>query len=196
MDEHLRDNVDNLLQAVSRRDSQLLTEWASSLGRRLTDQDRAGLQSEVSDLATELVGQSIGDMDISGAIVRMTDIMHRYGLLMPPSVSLLLKTLVMLEGTARQLSPSFCLSEVLERHQASAAHTFADPQRWLRKMERSYRNWERLAKVLPESLADVLSGLRGGTIEFKNSDLRLKQAVDRLVIGTLSAALFLGAAGY
>ena len=194
MDEQLRDHIDTLLLAVSRGDSERLTEWALSIGRRLTDRDRAGLQSEVSDFATELVGQSIGDMDISGAIERITDMMRRYGLLMPPSVSLLLKTVVMLEGTARQLDPSFSLAEVLERHHASAAHTFADPQLWLRKMERSYRDWERLAKVLPESLADVLSGLRGGTFELKHSDLRLAAAVDRLVNGVLSAALFLGAA--
>ncbi|MGP0066495.1 MAG: ABC1 kinase family protein [Isosphaeraceae bacterium] len=194
MDEQLKDHLDTLLLAVNRGDSGRLTEWALSLGRGLTDLDRAGLQSEVSDFATELVGQSIGEMNISGAIERMTGIMRRYGLVMPPSVSLLIKTLVMLEGTARQLDPSFSLAEVLERYQASAAHTLADPQRWLRKMERSYRDWERLAKVLPESLADVLSGFRGGTIELKHSDLRLKKAVDRLAIGILSAALFLGAA--
>jgi ubiquinone biosynthesis protein len=194
MDEQLRDNVDTLLLAVSRGDSELLTKWSLSLGRRLTDVDRPALQSEVSDLATELVGQSIGDLDISGAIERMTDIMRRYGLLMPPSVSMLLRTVVMLEGTARQLDPSFSLAEVLERHQASAAHTFADPQRWLRKLGRSYRDWERLGKVLPESLTDVLSGLRGGTFELKHADLHLEKAVDRLVIGILSAALFLGSA--
>jgi ubiquinone biosynthesis protein len=194
IDEQLRDHVNALLRAVSRGDSELVTEWALSLGRRLTAADRAGLQSEVSDLATELVGQSIGDMDISGAIERMTDIMRRYGLLMPPSVSLLLKTVVMLEGTARQLNPSFLLSELLERHHASAAQSVADPQRWLRKLERSHRQWERLAKVLPESLADVLSGLGGGTFELKHSDLRLEKAVDRLINGILSAALFLGAA--
>ena len=128
MDEQLRDHIDTLLLAVSRGDSELLTEWTLNLGRRLTDTDRAGLQSEVSDFATELVGQSIGEMDISGAIERMTGIIRRYGLVMPPSVSLLLKTVVMLEGTARQLDPSFSLAEVLERHQANAAHTFADPQ--------------------------------------------------------------------
>ena len=196
MDERLRNNLDTLLLAVSGGDSELLTEWALNLGRRLTTPDRAGMQSEVSDLATELVGQSIGEMDISGAIERMMEIIRHYGLVMPPSVSRLLKTVVMLEGTARQLSPHFSLAEVLERHQATAAHTFADPQRWLRKMERSYRDWERLAKVLPESLAGVLSGLRRGTFEFKHSDLHLEEAVNRLVNGVLSAALFLGAASY
>jgi ubiquinone biosynthesis protein len=119
--------------------------------------------------------------------------MRRYGLVMAPPVSLLLKTVAMLEGTARQLNPSFSLAEVLERHQATAAQAFADPQRWLRKMERSHREWEQLVKVLPGSVADVLSGLRGGTFELKHSDRRLGQAVDRLVNGVLSAALFLGA---
>jgi ubiquinone biosynthesis protein len=194
MDEQLRDHLDTLILAVGRGDSELLTEWALSLGRRLSAPDRAGMQSEVSDLATELVGQSVGDMDISRAIEQMTDIMRRYGLVMPPPISLLLKTLVMLEGTARQLSPHFSLAEVLERHQARAGHTLADPQRRLRKMERSYREWERLAKVLPGILADVLSGLRDGTFELKHSDPHLEEAVDRLVNGVLSAALFLGAA--
>lgn len=194
MDETLRDHVDTLLLAVSRGDSALLTEWTASLGRRLTDSDRAAMQGEVSDLAAELVEQSIGDMHISSAVERMTEIMRRYKLLMPPPVSLLLRTVVMLEGTARQLNPSFSLAEVLERHQASAIRSFADPQRWLRKMEVSYREWERLARVLPGSVADVLSGLRGGSFELKLSDLRLEKAVDRLVNGLLSAALFLGAA--
>jgi len=194
MDEQLRDHLDTLILAVSRGDSERLTEWALSLGRRLTAPDRAGLGRDVSDLATELVGESIGEMDISGAIERMTEIMRRYGLVMPTPVSLLLKTLVMLEGTARQLNPHFSLAEVLERHQANIARTFGDPQRWLRKTERSYRDWERLTKILPGSLADVLSGLRGGTFEFKHSDLHLEEAVDRLVNGVLSAALFLGAA--
>jgi ubiquinone biosynthesis protein len=194
IDEHLRDNLDTLLLAVSRGDSELLTEWTLSLGRRLSALDRAGLRSEVNDLATGLVGQSIGDMDISGAIERLTEIMRRYGLVMPPSVSQLLKTVVMLEGTARQLSPSFSLSEVLQRYQARAAQTLADPKRWLRKVERSYRDWERLAKILPGSLAEVVSGLRAESFELKHSDVRLGRAVDRLVSGILSAALFLGAA--
>jgi ubiquinone biosynthesis protein len=86
IDEQLREPIDTLLVAVGRGDSELLMEWASSLGRRLNPPDRAGLQSEVSDLATELVGQSIGDMDISAAIERMTDTMRRCGLMMPPSV--------------------------------------------------------------------------------------------------------------
>jgi ubiquinone biosynthesis protein len=193
MDEQLREHLDTLILAVSRGDSELLTEWTLSLGSRLTAPDRSGLQSEVGGLATELVGQSVGDMDISAAIERMTEIMRRYGLVMPPSVSVLLKTVAMLEGTARELSPHFSLAEVLERHQARAGHTLADPQRWLRRMERSYREFERLAKVLPGSLADVLSGLRGGTFELKHTDLHLEGA-DRLVNGVLSAALFLGAA--
>jgi ubiquinone biosynthesis protein len=60
-------------------------------------------------------------------------------------------------------------------------------------MERSYRDWDRLVKVLPGSLADVLSGLRGETFELKLSHHRLEESVHRSVIGILSAALFLGA---
>ncbi len=193
-DERLRDHLDTLIRAVGQGDSERLTEWALSLGRKLHEPDRGGLRDEVSDFADELVGQTIGEMDVTTAIERLTDIMRRYGLVMSPSVSLLLKTMVMLEGTARQLSPSFSLAEVIERHQARSAAISVAPRRWLRRIERSYRDWERLGTILPGSLADVLSGLRGGTFEFRHSDLGLDEAVDRLVNGILAAALFLGSA--
>jgi hypothetical protein len=48
--------------------------------------------------------------------------------------------------------------------------------------------------VATANATDVLSGLRHGPLELEDSGLHLEEVVDSLVNGTLSAALFLGAA--
>jgi ubiquinone biosynthesis protein len=52
-------------------------------------------------------------MDLSGALNSLLEIIRRYNITLPPPLSLLLRTLVELEGTAQQLSPEFSLAEVI-----------------------------------------------------------------------------------
>jgi predicted unusual protein kinase regulating ubiquinone biosynthesis (AarF/ABC1/UbiB family) len=58
------------------------------------DQLRVGL----TDFVADYVGQSIQEMDLSGAVNSLLEIIRRYSITLPPSFSLLLRTLVELEG--------------------------------------------------------------------------------------------------
>ena len=59
------------------------------------------------------MGQSIQDMDLGGALTALFTIIRRYDITLPPALSLLLRTLIELEGTAQRFSPEFSLAEVL-----------------------------------------------------------------------------------
>src|SRR5262249_44954513 len=112
--------------------------------------------------------------------------------LLPSSMSLLLKTLVMLDGTARMLNPDFSLVELLEPYQGRLVRDRLMPQRWLLKFQRAYRDVDRLLTHAPRDLGDILERLRAGTLEIKHEHHRLEITVNRLVAGLLTAALFLG----
>jgi ubiquinone biosynthesis protein len=74
------------------------------------------------------VGQSIQDIDMSGALNSLLEIIRRYKIILPPPFSLLLRTLVELEGTARQLSPEFSLAEVVRPIYTAMAHRRLSPK--------------------------------------------------------------------
>ena len=194
VDEVLREEFESLLLAVGRRDAEGLTQWVLRLSQFPPEVDHGTLRAEINDLVADYAGVSFQDFDLSGAVDQLSDIVRRYGIVLPPSLSMLLKTLVMLEGTARQLNPSFTLSELVETYQKKLVQSFVDPQRWLRKAERAYHDWDRLLKVLPASLADILATTGRGGLEFRHRHVRLEDAVYRLVEGILAAALFVGAA--
>ena len=51
-----------------------------------------------------------------------------------------------------------------------------------------------MADALPKDLADILARVRKGTFEVQLEHRRLEGTVDRLVMGLLTAALFVGSA--
>ena len=102
----------------------------------------------------------------------------------------------MLEGTARQLSPSFNPMELMEPFQDQMMRNRLKPQRWVAKWRRTYRDVDRLISNGPRDLANLLDRLRSAQFEIKLEHRHLQEAVNRLVAGLLIAALFLGSAQF
>ena len=100
--------------------------------------------------------------------------------------------LVMLEGSSRIFSPNFSLAELLEPFKNQLIRQRMDPRRWMRWLQRSARDIDRLARKGPSNLADILEGLQSGRLKIKHEHERLEVIADRIILGILTASLFLG----
>lgn len=132
------------------------------------------------------------DLNLGAALQQMTDIIRRYHILLPTPLALMLKTLVMLEGTSRLLNPNFNLAELIEPYQVQVIKHRFSLTRILRKLYRAYRDWDRLIDILPRDVAEILRRVRNGTFELRHDHHRLESTVNRLVLGILAGSFFLG----
>jgi len=62
----------------------------------------------------------------------------------------------------------------------------------LRRLSRSYRDWDRLIEMIPRNLADILQRVREGQVNLTLGHQRPDTTVNRYVYGILTTALFLG----
>lgn len=69
----------------------------------------------------------IDQFDLSGALNEMIAIIRQHRILLPSRVSLLIKMLVMFEGTSQQLSPDFNIVELLEPYRVEAVRSRLSP---------------------------------------------------------------------
>ena len=113
---------------------------------------------------------------------------------MPSAASLLLKTLVMLEGTARLLSPTFSLNEVIAPFKDQLIRSRLDPKRWTRRLHQSMRDIDRLVRNGPGNIADILDRAQSGKLQMSHEVDHLELVANRLVGGMLTASLFMGSA--
>ena len=144
------------------------------------------------EFVEEFGSQSIDQLDLGGAINEMTSIIRAHHILLPSRVSLLIKMLVMLEGTAQQLNPSFSIVELLQPYRAEAIKRRLSPQRMLRKLQNTQRDWSHLIESLPGDVSDIVNRIRRGRFDVHLEHRRLDSIVNRLVLGLLASALFVG----
>jgi ubiquinone biosynthesis protein len=105
---------------------------------------------------------------------------------------MLIKVLVTLEGTARLLCPNFSLMEVMQPfHRQMLLHRLSPVRQW-RRLRRLRLEFEQLIEVLPRRLIDILEQVQSGTFDVHLDHRGLGPSVNRLVLGMLASALFLG----
>jgi ubiquinone biosynthesis protein len=122
----------------------------------------------------------------------MTNIVRRHHIVLPASMTMLLKVLVMLEGAGRRLAPNFSMVEVLKPFRAKMVARRMSPSRQFRKARRIAYEIEQLAEVFPRRLRDILQQVQAGRFDVHLDHRGLEPSVNRLVLGMLTSALFLG----
>ena len=192
IDESLREQFEDMLILLFQADAEGLSDVLLRLGSAPPDIDRADFQAEISDLLVDVGTQSIQELEIGPILERISDILRRYHILLSSRVSLLLKTLVMLEGTSRLFSANFSLAELLEPFKERIILERMDPRRWLRKSQRSIRDIYRLARQAPRNVSDILDRLQTGELTIRHDVQHLEVIANRLVAGLLMASMFMG----
>ncbi len=192
LDEGLAQTIDEMLMAAIARDSGGLAETILRLGGAPPGVPRDQLRADLSDFLADYVGPSVHDLDLHGALNDLFEIVRRYDITLPAPLSLLLRTLAELEHTAQRLSPEFSLAEVLRPYYLSMRTRQFSLQRVLGRLQHAYRDWERLLESLPADLSDVIKRVRDGTFTVHLDHQRIDPVINRLVLGVMTAALFLG----
>jgi ubiquinone biosynthesis protein len=154
--------------------------------------DEPALSVDLSEFVSHYANQPVDSFDLAGALSEMIEIIQRYRIVLPSTLAMLIKVLAMLEGTARQLEPNFSLMELIQPYQKKMLRRRLSPARQMRKVRRIYSELEQLAEVLPRRLREILQQVETGKFDVHLDHRGLEPSVNRLVLGMMTSALFLG----
>ncbi|MDG2382400.1 MAG: AarF/ABC1/UbiB kinase family protein [Pirellulaceae bacterium] len=192
IDERLREEIEDLLMAIVNGDVSLLTSLIVRIGSTPAGLDQSALHNELADFVSHYGSQSLSKLDLSNALEEMIELIFRFRIVLPAQVAMLLKVLISLEGSAKLLSPEFSLLEVIQRYQKKAILRRLSPTRRVRKLRRLYVEVEHLLETLPSRVTDIFEQVQAGRFDVHLDHRGLEPSVNRLVLGMLASALFMG----
>ena len=192
IDDELREDVEALLFGIVERDAVQVTDVVLRLGAAPTDCPRDRLRAELDEFLDDYIAHSLHDINVGAALTSLIEIIRRYHIVLPPPLAMLLKTIIVLEGTSRLFSPKISIAELMRPYYPRILRRRLSPGRVLSKTKRFWRDWERLVGMLPRELGDLMARMRGGSFTIHLDHRNLDPVVNRLVLGVLTAALFLG----
>lgn len=190
--EQLREDIEAMLVAIVNQDVAMLTALIKRVGNCPYRLDESALSNDVADFVGQYSTQVVSHFDMSGALRDFVSLVRRYDITLPGEVSMLIKVLVTLEGTGRLLSPGFSLMEIMKPFQRMLILKRLSPARQLRKLRRFYLEAEQLFDSLPTRLASILEQIQSGRFDIHLDHRRLGPTANRLVVGLMTSALFLG----
>lgn len=192
LDGALREDLEDALMALNDSDGEELTRVVMRLGSTPPDLDRQALRADLEDYIGEYGAADIARVNLSGALNDLIEIVRRNKILLGANVSMLLRVLILLEGTSRSLDRNFSLAEVLQPYAAKIVQRRFGPKGLLLETRRRARDWGRLFDRAPRELSDILGRVSEGKFDVNLEHRRLDPSVNKLVTGILAAALFLG----
>ncbi len=192
IDEDLRDEVEALLLGIVENDSELVAEQVLRLGSVPPDCSREKLRADLQEFMADYTGHPLNDIHVGAALSSLVEIIRSHHIVLPPSLAMLLKTLIVLEGTSRRFSPDVSLAELMQPYCTRLMLRRFSPGRIAKRARRSFRVWNRLLTALPRDITDMLARFRDGSFTVHLDHRHLDPIINRLVLGILTAAIFLG----
>lgn len=192
LDDALREDIEDMLMAILSQDAQQLTSLVMRLGAVPPGLDETALSVDLSEFVQHYGNQPVDAFDLAGALTEVVEIIQRYHIALPSPMAMLLKVLIMLEGTSRLLEPNFSLMELIQPYQKKMMLRRMSPARQVKKLRRIYSELEQLAEILPRRLRDILQQVESGKFDVHLDHRGLEPSVNRLVLGLMTSALFLG----
>jgi len=192
LDHGMREELEDMLLAAVDNDPDRLTDHVLRIASVPQAVDRNALSNDINDFLAEYINVSINDIEVSNILNSLTDVLQRHYIWLPSGIALLIRVLVMLDGTSRLLDRNFNLAELIQPYTVKSIQRRYSPEKLLQQAKNTYRDWDRLMKILPRELFDILTRIREGRFDVSIEHRRIEKVVKWLVHGILSAALFMG----
>ena len=193
IDQNLRESLEDMLVAVVEADEKRLTRIIRRIGRAPARLDETKLNSDVVEYIARYSRQQLGSFDLTGALNDLSGILHRHGIRLPYQSALLLKMLVSLEGTLKELDVPFDSLSVVRDAVRQSMWKRLSPVRRARKIKRVYLEAERFLEAAPDEALMFVDQLRRGEFSMQFKLRRLGPTVNRVVLGLMASSVFLGA---
>ncbi|MGV3485756.1 MAG: ABC1 kinase family protein [Planctomycetaceae bacterium] len=192
IDTMLREQIEEMLVAIGMADSARLTQLIRRAGEAPPTLDDAALSIDVSEFISTYGRQNLGRFDLTGALNDLGDMLHRHGIKLPSQSAMLMKMLISLEGTLSVLHADFDAMEVMASFVRGAAKKRLSPRRRLHQIRRMMLETEYLMQIVPDQFVGLLEQARRGEIQIQLDHRSIGSTANRLVVGLIASALFLG----
>lgn len=201
LDEEKRDQLVDLLLAISRHDVDAAVDVVLRLGQPTQEVEKPLLHADVRDFIDAYYGVDLGKIDIGNLLGDFIKILSNHGLQCPGDFMMLIRAITTLEGVGRKLDPQFNIADVLAPTVDKLVKQRYDPRRIAERAVSDVKQLLRAAHDLPLHLGRTLQKASQDDlkVQFEHRGLdrlinEFDRSSNRIVVGMVVSSLVLAAA--
>ncbi|MFZ5917268.1 MAG: ABC1 kinase family protein [Chloroflexota bacterium] len=190
-----------LLLALLAQDSQEVVGVILRLGATSPTTDPAAMERDVQRLFTRFYGLPLEMLPVGDLLQEMLAAAFKHRIHLPPDLALLARVVIVLEGVALSLDPTFNLAEMAKPFGKQLLRERFSLQRLQDEALQTLNSAGRMVRDLPRQASSLMDRVQDGRLtlgidlrQLEQLMARLDSMVSRLAFGLVVAALIVGSA--
>jgi len=157
------------------------------------------LKLEISDLMQSYYGLDLKEIKLGETATQLMLLLTRYKIRIPKEYTMLSRSLLLVEGTAQKLDPTFNAVETFKPYAQKLAAQKLNPRKILDKLKTEILEMEGMTRIIPRTIRNILAKIEGGKLklefEHKNLDVfahELEHISNKIVLAIILGSLIIG----
>ncbi len=192
VDTKTNDILEELIIGVAQKDTEHIKNTILDMCAIPKDIDYDELSSQIEEFINKYIDLPLNEFDMSASIEECTSIIHQYQMILPASMSNLFRVVMLLEGSSRLLNPDFNIVVLFKNYHHKILKRRYAPHALVKRAMKNVNHWERIIDLVPKALEKFFRKAGSDNFEVNLEHRNLEESVNRIVLGLLSASLFLG----
>ena len=196
LDRELTGSLVQLLIALTRDDVDAALRALQRLGMLAPRELSSALRRDMLRFMDRFVGRPLEELSARETGEALFALAQRHRLRMPAPLALLLKTVIMMEGTGLLLDPQLDIFAIARPYAARALAELGSPEAAARRALDQAQELGAIAGALPRQVGHVLQQLGDGDLRIQTRDLETRRLANALTIAGTRVALALTLVGF
>jgi len=199
IDREMKEKTMDLVLGMVRYDSDAVVKSLLNIGVVSHKVNIAGLKKDVARLQEKYYGLPLSQIQLGAAMRELMDVSFTYRIRVPAEFTLLMKSLLTLEGLVKQLDPTVSLFDLAEPLAKKIMRNRYAPGKLRKILQENLLEISAIARSLPRRLDKLLTQIENGDLklelEHRNLPryfLRLNAVANRISMSILLASLIIG----
>ncbi len=194
-----RDFLSDLIVGFVNNDPEKVAKTLLDISESDKEIDYEDLEYRLAEIMDQLTYMPLKDIDIGSVITKIMDIVLLHRLSMPPSIYLLSKVIITIEGTGRKLNPDFDMVSQVKPYAKKLLRQRITPWHFIQENYFSAAEYFRLLKDFPFEAREIMQKVKKGKMSmsfvhkgFEPVLQKLEQASNRIAFAIVLASLIIG----
>jgi len=199
--EDLKDSLLKIIVAVSDNEGEKVVNEAIRIAHRCDDCNRQDFRREINEIVADQQNRTAGSYNMGRIVLDVAKASRRNGFIIPGELTVLGKTLLMLDQVGKQLAPQFDPNRVIRdsalsllQRRMSQTMTFGTLMNSLMETKEFLAKMPERANRLLEAVLNNEISIKVDAIDERLLIAGLQKIANRITMGLILAALIIGAA--
>ncbi|MGB0837913.1 MAG: ABC1 kinase family protein [Flavobacteriaceae bacterium] len=192
LDAKVKRLIESMIFGLLNEDITAIKEAILELGTIPEEVNRKDLDRDIEAFIEDFLQVSVKDFKLSECVDQGNQLIHKYKISLPSNVTMLLRVLVMLEGTSTLLYADFNIIELLKSYQPKMIWQQMKPSALKKSFRKKMMEWKEISDLLPEVAKNVLKAVNKKEMVVKLEHENLNEVAELVVLGIVTGSLIIG----